>query len=355
MKTGLNRLLLKLAQSKFKAKRADFYYELSMSLFEHVPLVTTLRKYEQRARNRGSTQNILFLNMLRGLQSGGLSSAMNGIATPMELILISSTQSAGDQAMADGLKFLSEMVRKLERTREILIVSISYPLLLLCIFVGMMVAFALMAVPVLAELLAPEKWPPLGRLLYWMSYGLTQYGIYVLALCVGGLIAFALSLPLWTSALRRRLDDHFPYNIYRDYVGAVLLMALAAMMRSGVSLRTALERSQQFAKPWMKWHVRKIMQNLARPTSPYFGQAFQSGVLNQAMCDKVQDASERRDPVASFIRAGSMAIDEMTEVLHRRFKILNIAMIVSCGLILAVMFGGFFSTTMAIQSGIRTT
>jgi type II secretory pathway component PulF len=349
----LLRFQLNLARKTLRRKRSNFYYELGASLREHVPLVSTMRKYETRARLRGSSEALVYLEILRGLQNGSLSSAMQHIATPMELTLMDATQSAGDGSMADGLQFLAATVEKADNMRATLIKSLLYPFFLLLMFNAMLTVFSRLAVPVLVELMPPEKWPPLGRLLYWMSQTVTEQGLWALLVVVDVLILFVYSLKRWTGPWRRWVDDYFPYNIYRDFSGALLLVSLASMMKSGVSLRTSLMRTQNFATPWLRWHVRKILFNLSRSNTPYFGQAFQTGVLNLDMADRVQDASERRNPVEAFIRTGSRSIDLMVVVLERRAKIINMTMLVVCGLLLGLMFAGFMSTAMSMQSGLR--
>lgn len=347
-------LRLRWARWQMARNRANFYYELGTSLQDHVPLVSTLRKYETRARERGSPYALVYLEILRGLQNGSLSGAMRHIATPMEQTMLDATQTAGDGVMAEGLQFLSQTVEKVDRMRGTLVKALAYPVFLLCMFSFMLVMFSNLAVPVLVDLMAPEKWPPLGRLLYHVSQVVRDYGVHVLVLTLLGLSAFALSLGRWTGAVRRRLDDHFPYNIYRDFSGALLLVSLASMMRAGVSLRTSLMRIQNFASPWLKWHVRRILLNLSRSGNPYFGQAFQTGVLNTDMSDQVLDASERRNPVESFIRTGSRSIDLMMVVLEKRTKVINLALLFVCALVLGLMFAGFMSTAMSLQEGLRS-
>jgi type II secretory pathway component PulF len=344
---------LRLARSQLRRQRSNFYYEIGASLREHVPLVSTLRKYETRARLRGSDAALVYLEILRGFQNGTLSAAMGRIASPLEQSLIDATQSAGDGAMADGLQFLAQTVEKVDRMRATLTKAIVYPVFLLLMFSSMLTVFSRLAVPVLVELMAPEKWPPLGQVLFYTSQLVTQRGLLLLGVLLLVLELFLFSLPRWTGPLRRKLDDYFPYNIYRDFSGSLLLVSLASMMNAGVSLRTSLTRTQSFATPWMRWHVRKILLNLSRSNSPHFGQAFQTGVLNTEMTDRVQDASERRNPVEAFIRTGSRAIDLMVVTLDKRATVINMSMLLICGLFLGVMFAGFMSTAMSMQGGLR--
>lgn len=344
---------LSLAWRELHNTRGSFYYELASSLREHVPLVNTLRKFEKRARQRGLGTAKAYMEILRGLQSGTLSGALQRLATPLEQTLLDATQTASDTAMAEGLEFLVQTVEKVDKMRSTLIKAITYPMFLMALFSAMLVVFSLLAVPVLVELLTPEKWPPLGKLLYAVSNLVTAQGLLALFVLISVIALFVYSLPRWTGELRCKVDNYFPYNIYRDFSGAMLLVSLAAMMNSGMSLRTSLMRTQNFANPWLKWHVRRILLNLSRPNTPYFGQAFQTGVLNTEMADRVQDASERRDPVQAFIRTGTRAIDLMVVVLEKRAKVINMTMLVLCGVFLGLMFAGFMNTAMSMQSGLR--
>ncbi len=353
MATTLMQFKLALAQRKLHRTRSVLYYELGSSLRERVPLVSAIRKYEIRARLRGLNESLAFLEILRGLQNGSLSAALNHIATPMERTLLDATQTAGDEAMAEGFLFMAQTVEKVDKMRTSVIKAVAYPGFLLSIFSFMITMFSVFAVPVLAELVPPPKWPPAGQILYATSELVMNDGVITLVVIGMVLTLFLLSLNRWTGEWRCKVDNYFPYNMYRDFSGALLLVSLAAMMNSGISLRTSLLRVQNFASPWMKWHVRRILLNLSRSNSPHFGQAFQTGVLNIEMADRVQDASERRDPVESFIRTGSRAIDLMVVILDKRAQVINMIMLLVCGVLLGLLFAGFMSTAMSMRAGVQ--
>ena len=349
----LDNINLYLARRDLHQRRAAFYYDLGATLQDRVPLVTTLSKYHSRARTRKPTTALMYLQMLRGLQMGSLSHALAGIASPVEQTLIDATQAAGDASMAEGLVFMSMTVEKTDMMVSTMRKAVVYPLTLLTMFVAMMVGFAVTAVPILAELMPHEKWPLLGRMLYNVSMVITNHGIWIGLLFVALIAGFLSAMPRWTGPMRMRLDRYLPFSIYRDYAASLLLISLSSMMRSGVSLRSALERCMKFSSPWLRWHIRKIMSNLSKPNTPFFGQAFSTGVMSQEMEDRVQDASERRDPVEAFVRMGVGSIDRMVVAMEERASIINRGMVVICGLILAFMMAGFFSTTMALQQGIK--
>lgn len=352
MANVLQNFLIWQGQMSLRARRADFYYDLGMTLDDKIPLFTTLRKYESRARQRKQVTAPLFLHILKRMQSGSLSEALRGVAADSELIMLDAVQASGDAALSSGLKFLSSTVEKIDHLKAIARKAVIYPVVMIIVFYGMLYGFATHVVPVLSNILPPEKWPFLGKLLYAMSTTIQKYGHFIFAGFVLGVMGFVYSLPRWTGVLRRRLDPYPPWVLYRDFSGAMLIVSLSTLMRSGVSLRSSLERALRYSTPWLSWHIREILTRLSRPNSSTFGEAFQTGVVNQYLEDRIQDAAERRNPVEAFVKIGVGSIDRLATSIEASASKLNSALLVICGLILGLMMGGFFSTAMELQSGI---
>ena len=86
-----------------------------------------------------------------------------------------------------------------------------------------------------------------------------------------------------------------------------------------------------------------------------FGKAFTTGLFDIEMEDRIQDASERSNPIEAFIHLGVGSIDRMILRIEKRAKQLNNILMLVCGTLLATMMLAFFSTTMSLQSGIRNT
>jgi hypothetical protein len=157
----------------------------------------------------------------------------------------------------------------------------------------------------------------------------------------------------YVQSLRKQLDKYLPFNLYRDFASSMLMISLASLMRSGISLRSSLERTYKHSSPWGKWHIRQILINLSKPSNGTFGQAFNTGLFDQELEDRIQDASERSNPIEAFIHIGVGSIDRMILRIEKRAKQLNNSLMVICGVLLAAMMLAFFSTTMSLQSGIR--
>lgn len=341
------------AQRKLRAKRADFYYDLATSLQDRVSLFTVVRKLEARSRRRNTGMAPIYQEMMKGLRRGSLATALNGIASPTERIVIDAIQRGGDQVMADGLFNLSNIVEKADGMLRILQKAVTYPVILIVIFSFMVVGFSLFAVPVLEQLMPPEKWPALGKALYVGAWLVRHWGILIGLAVVSLLLLLAWSLPNWVGSVRRRFDRHLPYSLYRDYQSALLIVAISSQMRAGVSLKSAVERASSFASPWMREHLREVLRRLSGKDSTSFGSAFATGILSQELEDRVQDASERTDPVASFVHIGNGAIVRTSMTIEKTASVLNNILLAVCGLALVIMMGGFFSTAFSLQDSIR--
>jgi type II secretory pathway component PulF len=351
----LNYLLKSMALKALRKNRADLYYDIAASLEDRVPLFTTFRKLESRARSRNPAEALVYLDILRALSSGSLAKALKTLSPNNELLMIDALQSAGDKSMAEGLKFLSQTVEKTDAMTAAARKAIRYPLSMLVVFSAMLAGFATQVVPILTGLLPPEKWPLLGRILYTLSQMISNYGLYIALGLVTGFVVFFLSLPRWHGKWRTRFDRFLPYSFYRDFSGAMLVVSLSTLMRSGVSLRSSLDRALLYCTPWMRYHIRQILKTLARANTANFGEAFKTGLLNQYLEDRVQDASERRNPVEAFVRIGTGSIDRIIDEINRSAAKVSSAILMLCGIMLFVMMGGFFSTTMELQAGIKNT
>lgn len=341
------------ARKEMRKNRSDFYYDLAGSLEDRVPLFTTLRKYEARARTRNHGEALVYADMIDALSTGSLTDALQGIAPNNELIMIDALQSAGDANMAEGMKFLSVTVEKTDAMAKAARKAIIYPLVLIVIFSAMLVGFATQIVPTLEGLLPPERWPILGRILYGISQLIVHQGVYIAVTFFAVIGLFFYILPRWRGAVRSRLDSFMPFSLYRDFSGAMLIVSLASLLRTGVSLRASLERAMRYSTPWMRAHLRLILRNLGKNKTTHFGEAFKTGVLNQYLEDRVQDASERREPVEAFVKIGIGSIDRVIGMLERSASRMSSVIMLLCGIMLFIMMGGFFSTALELQNGIR--
>ena len=220
MQQIFDKQLLYFARLQFRSKRGEFYYDVASAMSDKIPLFTVLKDYEARARRRNRGQGLLYRAMLETLQTGALSDALAPMVSSTELVLLDAIQRSGDAELAKGLFFLSETVDKLDRMSAAVRQAIIYPIVLFVMFAGLLVGFALSAVPSIEALLPHEKWPLLGRIVYAVSQFVLNYGIHTAVVLAHIFTTFIYSLSRWQSPTRRRLDKFIPYSVYRVYTGS---------------------------------------------------------------------------------------------------------------------------------------
>lgn len=351
----LDKIHLFLARSALKKRRADFYHDLGAALEDRVSIFTVLKGYEARARRRDPGAAKMYLEMMKAMQKDGLAHALRPVISATELIMLDAIQNSGDATLSKGLYFMAEMCDKLDHIARIMRKAVTYPIVLMIVFSALLVGFSVYAVPVIESLLPVEKWPPIGQAMHAVAQVVRNYGVFIAGTAMVAIIAFMRSLSRWQGKVRRTLDNYPPYNVYRSYTGAMLVVSLSSLMRTGVSLRASIERAMKFSSPWLRWHLREILRALSSGNATQFGAAFRTGLLNRDMEDRVQEASERRDPVAAFVKIGVGSIDRIARSVEGAAGKLNNALIVLGGLGLGAMIMAFFATVQSISSGIRPT
>jgi type II secretory pathway component PulF len=352
MKTLIDKIQLFFARSSLRKRRADFYQDLAAALEDRVSIFTVLKGFEARARRRDPSTAKMYLEMMKAMQKEGLAHALRPVISPTELVMLDAIQNSGDATLAKGLFFMADMCEKLDQMSRIMRNAVAYPLALLVIFSALLFGFSVYAVPVIESLLPVEKWPPIGQTMHTLAGVVRSYGLFVAASVLLMLVLFLRSLSRWQGPVRRVLDNYPPYNVYRSYTGAMLIVSLSSLMRTGVSLRGSIERAMKFSSPWLRWHLREILRALSSGNTTMFGTAFRTGLLNPDMEDRVQEASERRDPVSAFVKIGVGSIDRIARSVEDAAGKLNNVLLLFGGAGLGAMIMAFFATVQSISSGI---
>ncbi len=341
------------AKAALYKERSAYYADLAMTLDDKIPLYSTLKKYESRARQKDFGRALLYKQILVNSMRGSLANSLRSIVPASELMVLNAAQVRGDESIANGLRFLSETVEKTEEMSNIMRKSLNYPLFLLVLLSAILTGFSFYAVPILEQILTAKDWPPSGKALHFVASAIRGYGIVIFG-SIGAIVGlFLYSLPNWTGAIRTRLDRSLPFSLYRDYSGALLIVSLASMMQAGVSLRSALQQSLRYTSPWMEWHVKMILRRLSSKDAARFGQAFGTGVLNPEMEERIADAAERRDPVAAFVKIGLGSIDRVGKSISRSAEKINTIMLLVVGLSLGAMMMGFMATTQELNGAVK--
>ncbi|MEO9387016.1 type II secretion system F family protein [Chromobacterium phragmitis] len=322
------------AKRKFLKLRAKFYSDLADSIEDGANPYELFSQKHALARERGNSMAPLFALWRDRAASKNLKSAWEGTVPADDLMVIGSGER-GD--LPSALRFLAKVVKIRERNAKAIKLAVSLPIFLLMLMTGVQLGVALGMMPIMEQIMPPDKFPLIGRILYWMSHVIRDfwYLIYGVPACL--LVAYFWSLPRWTGPMRNRLDRRLPYSIYRDLKASEFLVSLAAMSQAHTATFDAVCLLEQGATPWMRWHLARIRVSLTDNRSIL--KAMDTGLFSEEIFDRIAEYAERSNFEDGIRKIGLGTIEEIAEMIAERSSMIRN--------ILIVIVGGFIMLTVA--------
>lgn len=231
---GLTALLCRLNFNGELRRRT--WRKLAIQAQNNLSIDESLVMLRDQASSRKSPLAALYAHILMLKASGvTLDVALAGVATPEELLLISSGQDSGN--LPETLLMAADLLEARQKIHEAVVGVIAYPLFLLTMCLGILLLIALYVMPELTLISDPELWTGMSAVLYQVSMFTASWpGLFTLALLLIFIATVGITLPIWTGPLRRRCDAVPPWSIYRLITGCSWLFTLAILMRSGMQL-----------------------------------------------------------------------------------------------------------------------
>lgn len=344
---------MKLAKWRFQKVRETFYdesrldIEATRGLRNRETLMERLGVLEARARRRRQIVWLVYRAIGERLGQGdGLALAMKPFV-PMEeyaLLELAETSTREDAARRGfELCAMTAAARRVLSTTTAM--QMAYPVMLLAYMYGLSALFGGAIYPQVLEIRPLGQWSAAGRLLYSIDTYCAQYWWLNLTLIGATVFAYFYGLKRWTGPLRNRLDAApLMWRNRRDLRAALLIVSLAGLFDSGLTLSGALERIRRNADPWLRWHVTRMLRRLeAKPEEPM--RALQTGILSELVVDRIADA-ERRDNFIGAVKAlGRGSLDRVIEAVRRNARITHYVLLaVAAALFIGVGVGSYVVT-----------
>jgi type II secretory pathway component PulF len=191
-----------------------------------------------------------------------------------------------------------------------------------------------------------DRWTGLGAFYQGLSTLVTGHGALILGLLLAALAAAFGSLPRWRAGrVRSWLDRRMPpWNLYQVYQGAILLISLSIMMRSGIPMADAVQILwDSDTSPWLRGHLGVIQRKLetgagvrlAALDSPVFPTDIRIAV---ALFDRFSE------PDKAMARLGQQAGESAQKSARRIGAVANAAVLCLVG----GLVGGVIPTVMSV-------
>ena len=163
-----------------------------------------------------------------------------------------------------GFTTVIENNKKTNEMKKAFIGALSYPVLLVCVLLALLFYFSVKVIPAFVESIqADTVLSPSSVFLIKLCDNFTLwFSMLILSIA---LLALAIywALPNFTNKYRKYFENIPPFNMYRIMVGCGFLFALNSLGRAGFMQLEALEQMMALAKPYLKYRIRLIMEQMA--------------------------------------------------------------------------------------------
>jgi type II secretory pathway component PulF len=229
-------------------------------------------------------------------------------------------ESSRQDAVVRGFE-LAEMAAKAKRVlSSTTSVQMAYPALLLVYMYAYCMLFGGVIFPQVLDVRPLDQWPDLGRFLYYVDTFCYEYWWLSLTAMIGLVLAYFSSLKRWAGPLRDKFD-RMPllWRNRRDLRAALLIVSLAGLFDSNLTLRAALDRLLKTADPWLRWHL-KIMDRRLTARSDEPMRALDTGMFSVTIVDTITDAAGRDQFEAAIKSLGRESLDRVVEAVKRNAR-----------------------------------
>ncbi|AOJ73339.1 MULTISPECIES: hypothetical protein [Burkholderia] len=353
---------LRVATLRFRAMREMFYRETRLDvakkgLRNSETLLERLTTLETRHRSRKNLTWPVFQKIAQRMRAGDdFATAIKSFIPNDEFVLLElAGQSPRDDAAIRGLE-LAEMAANakgvLSATTSM---QMAYPVFLIVYLYAFCVLFGSEILPATLDVQPLERWSAFGQFIYAFDTFCADYW-WLTSSVVGGMVAgYFQTLKRWTGEFRNRVDAMpLMWRNRRDLRAALLIVSLAGLFDSGLTLRATLDKLAKSADPWMRWHLRKMSARLtANPDKPMH--ALDTGIFSETTIDIMTDAAGRDQFVESIKDLGQHSLTRVVEAVRRNAKVTHYVLLAGAVLMFLVFgLGSYFATGAVAFDGAST-
>lgn len=273
------------------------------------------------------------------------SEALDGWATPNELMLIRSGESGGRivEAMENAIETTKASKTALATVKG----KLAYPVILLFLLFGMAYMFATSIVPEFEGLLDPMQWPESAQGLYVISKFVREDWQTIIFGAIFSIFAFSWSMKNVTGVVRGYLDKIPLFSMYRSFQSSLFLVSLASMMKSGVDLEYSLQQIRKRSPKYIKYELNKVAKRLDEGMSP--GDAFNIKFFDEESRIDIGIYAKSKNIGDSINTIGKESIKYGVEKISAAADIVKFFMMLSIVFYIGWSYFGFYTLVQQIS------
>ena len=241
--------------------RLKLYRKIASLMHNRFSLMDALDMLHDSASKGGKSPGeplaIALASWGRSLNNGRtFSDALRGWAPDRERLML----SVGDASDLEGA--LLNLIKVSEGTTKMIrpiVGAIAYPTFLLMMAVLIIYAIGVYMVPPMIDAAPNVIWKGLAKDLVDLSYWIKRNWIVAFSIVPVIMLIIYSTIGIWTGPTRALIDKLPPWSLYKVFVGISWLLALAALIKAGTPVSTAMTALKKDATRYLKERIDKTL------------------------------------------------------------------------------------------------
>ena len=317
--------------------RLKIYRKLASLLRNRFSLMNALdlvySGFSNGGKNPKEPMAIAIASWGRALQNGlPFSEALRGWAPNQERLML----SVGD--VSDMEHALLNLIKVTEGSKKMvrpIIGAITYPFFLFMMSVLIIYAIGVWMVPPMLEAAPNVKWRGMAKTLVDLSYWIRENWIFAFSVLPTIALIIYSTIGSWTGRLRATFDHFPPWSLYKIFSGISWLLALSALVKSGMPVSTSLRALRRDSNAYLRERIDKTLVFINNGDN--LGQALYKTGLDYPDVEIVNDLkiySELDNFEEALENMASEWLDESVYLIENKASVFNmIAILTVAGII----------------------
>lgn len=306
-------------------RRMAICRKLASLLRNDFTLMDALGRLEMIESKNGKKPNEPFAIVMRQWQKNlergmSFSDATRGWVPPNETLLVTSGNISN---LVLALENVGRVVDGTQRISRAMRGAIMYPLFLLALTFGIILMVGIYLVPPLADVAGGDiVWRGSARSLIALSDFSIMYWPWIVGVFVTVVLIGWLSLANWSGRIRAKFDKFPPWSVYKIHVGVGWMMALSAMVGSGVTIPDAMRMLADNANKYLRSILESALHYIANGYN--LGVALEKTEREFPDADIVGDLTIYADMAGFDKNLSQVANDYLAESVRKMESISNV-------------------------------
>jgi type II secretory pathway component PulF len=355
----------------FHGKRITFYEDWAKSM-EAGELLTAFLRAELAISSSKQTADdsraFALRDMLKRIELGHETTASRivGLAMPRaDMMMLAAGDSAKEKDLIQVLRDLCLALREQQAAKGVLLRAVAAPMLLVPGMAAFAYVISSQAIPIIEQIAPPQVWNTFNNSVRVVANFIHHGGAYaaLLTAFAGGVLWYLLSR--WTGKVRLKMERVrpsralllmpvmpwlLPLSIYRDFQAVMILSSLSVLLKSGKTLTEALEAIAANTTPYMRYHVRRILNYLDEYPLEVSA-AFASGILSPQVSARLATISRTSKSYENvLIQVGTVGSEEIRKQVQKSASKMNFLLLGAMGALTMFLYIGQASISASMQS-----